>query len=76
MPRITPTLAEIAADYTLWGEYSDVDGLDSREQFEALGQSARVQLLRDAFGPPETCDHCGRNPYEVRSSGLCPDCSN
>lgn len=53
MPRNpAPTLAEIAADYALWGKYFDVDGLDSPEQWEALGQAARVQMLRDAFDDP------------------------
>jgi len=49
MPRNSPTLAEIATDYTLWGEYFDVDGHDSPEQWEAMSQSARLALLRYAF---------------------------
>lgn len=52
MSRISPTLAEIAASYELWGEYYDQDAHDSPEQWEQLGQSARVQILRDAFDDP------------------------
>ena len=55
-----PTLAEIAADYALWGEYFDVDGYDSPEQWEAMSQSARLALVRHAFGQPTICDQCGR----------------
>jgi hypothetical protein len=49
MPRTSPTLAEIAADFRLWGEYYDVDGLDTLEQWDAIGQTARIELLRDVF---------------------------
>ena len=66
MPRKSPTLAEIAADFRLWGEYYDVDGLDWRsitrrmlEHWEALDQSAREELLRDAFDA-EPCRDCGQ----------------
>lgn len=52
MPRSTPTYAKIAADYALWGEYYDIDGHDSREQWEQLGQTIRVQMLRDVFDDP------------------------
>lgn len=75
MPRNTPTLAEIAADYTLWSEYYDIDGLDTPEQWEQLGQDARVQILREAFGAPEICAHCGRNPHDDRGDGLCGHCA-
>ena len=74
MPRTTPTLSEIAADFTLWGEYYDINGHDSREQWEAIGQQTRVQILRDAFGPPEICDECGRNPHDDRGDGSCAYC--
>ena len=72
MPRTTPTLAEIAADFRLWGEYYDVDGLDTLEQWEALGQRARVDQLRTAFEEQlfaafdsEPCRDCGQS---------CADC--
>ena len=72
MPRPTPTYAEIAASYELWGEYYDVDGHDSREQWEQLGQSARLEQLRAAFDS-EQCRDCGQLCYNL--SGLsCPDC--
>lgn len=76
MPRNpAPTYAEIAADYALWGKYFDVDGLDSPEQWEALGQAARVQMLREAFGPPTICDQCGRNSHDERGDGACGHCA-
>jgi len=74
MPRTTPTLAEIAADFRLWGEHYDVDGHDSPEQWEAIGQRARLAILRHAFGPPTICDQCGRNPHDDHGDGSCGHC--
>ena len=50
MSRMSPTYAEIAASYALWMEYYDIDGHDTLAQWEQMGQDARVEMLRDAFG--------------------------
>ncbi len=57
-----PTRAEIAANFTLWGEFVDTLGLDTREQFEATTDAARLAVMADCFGPetPDaTCRECG-----------------
>ena len=72
MPRPTPTYAEIAADFRLWGQYYDVDGHDSRKQWERMTFRDRMAKLRAAFDP-EPCRDCGQLCYNL--NGLsCPDC--
>jgi hypothetical protein len=72
MPRNSPTLAEIAADFRLWGEYFDVDGHDSLEQWEAIGQRARLEMLQAAY------DHSRTLPRLRRANNLhggsCANC--
>lgn len=59
MPRNTPTLAEIAADYALWGKYFDIDGLDSPKQWARKSFAYRLEMLRRSFAG-EPCVECGR----------------
>jgi len=73
MPRTTPTLAEIAADFRLWGEYYDVDGLDTLEQWEAMGQRARLEMLQAAYDATP-CRDCGVPTYNLYA-GSCADCA-
>jgi hypothetical protein len=73
MPRNTPTLAEIAADFRLWGEYFDVDGLDSPEQWEHMTFRDRLEKVRAAFDP-EPCRDCGAPTYNL-GGGSCWYCA-
>jgi hypothetical protein len=59
MTRPSPTLAEIAADFRLWGEYYDVDGHDSPEQWERMTFRDRLEKLHAAFDA-EPCRDCGQ----------------
>lgn len=71
MSRTSPTLAQIAADYTLWGEYFDVDGHDTLEQWEQMGQSARVEMLRYAFDDPYADGPSGRLTVDADDIDAC-----
>ena len=72
MSRNSPTLAEIAASYKLWGEYYDVDGHDSPEQWERMTFRDRLAMLQSSFAG-EPCRDCGQLCYNL--NGLsCPDC--
>ena len=50
MPRTSPTQAEVASSYTLWCEYFDTLGIDSREDFDAMLNSEKMEMLAFAFG--------------------------
>ena len=73
MPRNSPTLAEIAADYTLWGQYFDVDGHDSPEQWERKSFADRLAMLHAAYDP-EPCRDCGALTYNLHG-GSCGECA-
>ena len=49
MPRNTPTFAEIAADFRLWGEYYDPYGHDSPEHWASMTLRDRLEKLQAAF---------------------------
>jgi hypothetical protein len=72
MPRTSPTLAEIAADYTLWGECYDVDGHDSPEQWERRSFRDRLEMLQAAYDA-EPCRNCGVPTYNL-GGGSCANC--
>ena len=50
MARTSPTQAEVASSYTLWCEYFDTLGIDSREDFDAMLNSEKMEMLAFAFG--------------------------
>lgn len=50
MPRTSPTQAEVASSYTLWCEYFDTLGIDSREDFDAMLNSEKMEMLAFGFG--------------------------
>lgn len=45
-----PTYAEIAADFDLWREYVDTDGVMSREDFDAISAADRISTQIETFG--------------------------
>ena len=47
----SPTYAQIASSYSLWGEYVDPDATTSEEEFDAMSHADRVALMVEAFGP-------------------------
>ena len=50
MARTSSTQAEIASNYTLWCEYFDTLGIDSREDFDAMLNSEKMEMLAFGFG--------------------------
>ena len=50
MARTSPTQAAIASSYTLWCEYFDTLGIDSREDFDAMLHSEKMEMLAFGFG--------------------------
>ena len=50
MARTSPTQAAIASSYTLWCEYFDTLGIDSREDFDAMLNSEKMEMLAFGFG--------------------------
>ena len=46
-----PTYQQTAADFDLWREYVDTDGVMSREKFDAMPLAMRVALMTETFGP-------------------------
>ena len=48
------TNAQIAADIDLWNEYFNVDAMMTDEEFHAMTEEERLQMLVDAFG--EDCE--------------------
>jgi hypothetical protein len=48
---VSPTYAQIASSYSLWGEYVDPDATTSEEEFNAMSHADRVALMVEAFGP-------------------------
>jgi len=46
-----PTRAEIAASFSLWGQFVDPSGLDTRERFDAMTDAAKFAFMADCFGP-------------------------
>lgn len=53
----THTYSEIANDYTLWGQYVDTAGLDSREKFEAITEDEKIAMQVACFGAEEVAAH-------------------
>lgn len=49
--RTTITYAEIASDFTLWGEYVDTMGLDTRSKFDAQTVDEKIEFIAKCFGP-------------------------
>lgn len=49
----SPSYAEIADDFRLWGQYVDPNGVDSKEQFDSTTPSQRLQLIIRCFGPED-----------------------
>jgi hypothetical protein len=47
----SPTYAQIASSYSLWGEYVDPDATTSEKEFDAMSHADRVALMVEAFGP-------------------------
>ena len=41
---------EIASLYSLWMEYADTLGIDSREDFDAMPHAEKMAMLRACFG--------------------------
>jgi len=56
MPRTSPTQAEVASSYTLWCEYFDTLGIDSREDFDAMLNSEKMEMLAFGFGADVDAD--------------------
>ena len=50
MARTSSTQAAIASSYTLWCEYFDTLGIDSREDFDAMLHSEKMEMLAFGFG--------------------------
>lgn len=50
MARTSPTQTEVASSYTLWCEYFDTAGIGSRENFDAMLHSEKMDMLAFAFG--------------------------
>ena len=74
MTRTSPTLAEIAADYRLWGDYYDVDGHDSPEQWERMTFRDRLEMVQRSFAG-EPCVECGRIIHSLDGRGEpCGEC--
>lgn len=46
----SPTSTEIAEDFDLWGHYVDPDATMTREQFDALTVSEKIDIQREVFG--------------------------
>jgi len=46
-----PTRAEICASFSLWGTFVDTSGLDTREQFDAMTEAAKLAFMAVCFGP-------------------------
>ena len=44
------TYAEIAADWSLWNEFVNVDATMTREEFDSLTIEQKVALQVEAFG--------------------------
>lgn len=42
---------EIAANFDLWEEYVDPDGLMTEDAFDALSLEERLQIMEECFGP-------------------------
>ena len=72
MPRNSPTLAEIAADFRLWGEYYDVDGHDSPELWERWSFRDKLEMLHAAYDA-EPCPECGVPTHSLHG-GSCANC--
>lgn len=47
------TYAQIASDYSLWLELVDIDGIMSRETFDATSVSALIDVMIEMFGEEE-----------------------
>ena len=45
--------AQIAADINLWNEYFNVDAMMSDEEFYAMSEEERMEMLVAAFGEDE-----------------------
>lgn len=46
----SPTYQEIATSYSLWKEYADPEGRDSKEWFEFKSVEQKVKILVECFG--------------------------
>ncbi|HUM37201.1 MAG TPA: hypothetical protein PLQ85_10055 [Anaerolineae bacterium] len=46
----TPTRTQIAADFSLWGQYVDADATMTRAEFDSMSMAEKLQLQQDAFG--------------------------
>ena len=47
----SPTYAQIASSFNLWGEYVDPDATTSEGEFDAMSHADRMALMVEAFGP-------------------------
>ena len=45
--------AQIAADLNLWNEYFNVDAMMTDEEFYAMSEEERLEMLVEAFGEDE-----------------------
>lgn len=45
------TRTAIAANFDLWREYIDTQGVMSREEFDAMSHLERLELIAETFGP-------------------------
>ena len=54
-----PTRSQIAADYTLWGEYVDPQGRMPRAEFDAMSIKEKVKMQNDIFGATPVADLTG-----------------
>ena len=46
----SPTNKQIAKSWKLWQEYADIDGDDSKQEFNKMTQNEKVEILNDMFG--------------------------
>ena len=45
--------AQIAADLNLWNEYFNIDAMMTDEEFYAMTEEERIEMLNEAFGEEE-----------------------
>lgn len=46
----TPSRIEIARNFALWGQYFDTGATMSSDEFDAMSEADKLDLLADAFG--------------------------